>query len=532
MEKQPRIIIAALFVSTFALFISITVYMERQLNGWMQDRITNELLRNAQTIHNLLDNPAQSFEIDDIDPLIDKLAETNPHRLTIIAADGTVLADSKLTLSEVTNVENHKNRPELLSATEQKPGISVRFSNTIKQDLMYLAIPYQINNSVGFVRVSVSLVEIEQYVNSLRRIQITFAVLGFIILLVIFFLAFLFLHKLNEKNKKKLRKKVKQKTNDLVKIQKFSHVLATCQNRDELAEVVASSAPIIFPQTSGALSITHPSMDHNEVITTWGEDWSGESLYPPTDCWAFRRGVPYLSSKDDLEVSCKHLHSDQTTICVPLLAQSVAIGALHIILKEKPSSATRSQFITMSDHLSLALANINLRESLKLQAIRDPLTNLYNRRYLDEAFENEILRAKRNEHSIGVMMIDIDHFKQFNDSFGHDAGDYTLQLVGTLLTKSIRGDDIACRYGGEEFILVLPNTELETVIQRAEELNQAARDVELTYKDRSLGHISLSIGIALLPQHAGEAESVIAIADKALYQAKTNGRDQFVVATG
>jgi diguanylate cyclase (GGDEF)-like protein len=186
----------------------------------------------------------------------------------------------------------------------------------------------------------------------------------------------------------------------------------------------------------------------------------------------------------------------------------------------------------MSDHLSLALANINLRESLKLQAIRDPLTNLYNRRYLDEAFENEILRAKRNEHSIGVMMIDIDHFKQFNDSFGHDAGDYTLQLVGTLLTKSIRGDDIACRYGGEEFILVLPNTELDTVIQRAEELNQAARDVELTYKDRSLGHISLSIGIALLPQHAGEAEAVIAIADKALYQAKTNGRDQFVVATG
>jgi diguanylate cyclase (GGDEF)-like protein len=213
------------------------------------------------------------------------------------------------------------------------------------------------------------------------------------------------------------------------------------------------------------------------------------------------------------------------------LAQSVAIGALHIILDIKLASSTRRQFITMSDHLSLALANINLRESLKLQAIRDPLTNLYNRRYLDEALQTEIHRAKRNNHSIGIMMIDIDYFKKFNDSFGHDAGDYTLQLVGSLLAKFIRGDDIACRYGGEEFTLVLPATEPELLKERAEQLNQAARELELTYRNRSLGHISLSIGIAVLPQHGEDAETVIATADKALYQAKTNGRDQFVIAS-
>jgi diguanylate cyclase (GGDEF)-like protein len=159
------------------------------------------------------------------------------------------------------------------------------------------------------------------------------------------------------------------------------------------------------------------------------------------------------------------------------------------------------------------------------------LTNLYNRRYLDEALQTEIHRAKRNNHSIGIMMIDIDYFKKFNDSFGHDAGDYTLQLVGSLLAKFIRGDDIACRYGGEEFTLVLPATEPELLKERAEQLNQAARELELTYRNRSLGHISLSIGIAVLPQHGEDAETVIATADKALYQAKTNGRDQFVIAS-
>jgi diguanylate cyclase (GGDEF)-like protein len=530
-KNQARIIIISLFITTFTLFVAVNIYLEKQLNEWMQDRITHELHRNAQTILNILNHAQQSFAINELDDQIDRLAKNTAHRFTVIADDGTVLADSKLTLAEVYAVENHKDRPELLSATEDKPGISIRFSNTIKQDLMYLAIPYNINRNHGFIRVSISLGELEKYVQKLRKLQTTFAIAGFLILVILFFFTFRFLHKLNEKNKKKLRKKVKQKTKDLVQIQKFSHVLATCQNINELAEVVSSSAPVIFPGTSGALSITHPSMDQNEVIATWGENWSGEQLYHPTDCWAFRRGVPYHSTQNGLEVSCKHLHSDLTTICVPLLAQSVAIGALHIILDIKLASSTRRQFITMSDHLSLALANINLRESLKLQAIRDPLTNLYNRRYLDEALQTEIHRAKRNNHSIGIMMIDIDYFKKFNDSFGHDAGDYTLQLVGSLLAKFIRGDDIACRYGGEEFTLVLPATEPELLKERAEQLNQAARELELTYRNRSLGHISLSIGIAVLPQHGEDAETVIATADKALYQAKTNGRDQFVIAS-
>ncbi len=316
MEKQPRLIFAALFAATLALFVGISVYMEKQLRTWMEERIASELLQDAHTIHNVLLDRKLSFNIETLDPYIDGLAKNNAHRVTIIDQEGIVLADSNLTQAEVVAVENHKNRPELLSASLEAPGLSIRFSNTVKKNMMYLAVPYHIGNGKGFNRISISLAEVDLYIQKLRHIQLTFALIGFTILIGIFITAFRFLQRLSNKNKKKLRKKVKQKTNDLIKIQKFSHILASCQDQNELVDVVASSAPSLFPGTSGALSITHPSMDQNEVITIWGEGWKGEQRYHPTDCWAFRRGVPYISAHGGLDVSCKHLNSEQTAICV------------------------------------------------------------------------------------------------------------------------------------------------------------------------------------------------------------------------
>ena len=173
---------------------------------------------------------------------------------------------------------------------------------------------------------------------------------------------------------------------------------------------------------------------------------------------------------------------------------------------------------------------MQLREELQNRSIRDPLTGLYNRRYLEESLEREINRARRNQHSVGVIMIDIDHFKRFNDTFGHDAGDAVLQEVGKLLKSSLRSSDIACRYGGEEMTLILPEACLENTRKRAEEVRQLIKQINLEHKRQSLGPVTASLGVACFPEHGTTGFSVIHVADTALYQAKKRGRDRVVVA--
>ena len=165
-------------------------------------------------------------------------------------------------------------------------------------------------------------------------------------------------------------------------------------------------------------------------------------------------------------------------------------------------------------------------------AVRDPLTNLFNRRYLGESLTREIKSADRHKSSIGIMVIDVDHFKKFNDEYGHDAGDYVLQRVADLLFKLTRGEDIPCRYGGEEFVIILPGADLETTEIRALSLLERMRELHLEFDNNYLGKISSSIGIAVFPHHGLSGEALIKSADKALYFAKSNGRDQVQACPG
>lgn len=504
--------------------------MEKTIEDWIRDRISSELHENAKTINGVLTTLKPEFTIETLDPLIDSISKNSTHRTTIISAQGIVLADSELNQSQISKTDNHGDRPEILTSTQNQPGSAIHYSSTTKYDMMYLAIPYKIGTQEGFVRVAISLLEVEAYLNHFRKIYLVVAVISSLLLILVLFFAFRFIQKLHKANERDLVIQVKERTDDLVKIQKLSQVLSSCQKRDELVEVISSVAPSLFPGTSGALSITHPSMDQNEVITSWGDNWQGEGLYPPTECWAFRQGSTYISYNHGLELKCKHLNSDETTICVPLLAQSVAVGALHLIIETETRPEVYQQFITMADHLSLALSNINLRESLKRQAVRDPLTNLYNRRYLDEVIENEILRAKRKKSTIGIMMIDIDHFKKFNDTFGHHAGDHTLQIIAKLMTENLRAEDTVSRYGGEEFLIVMPDSDLKVTLARANLLLEKTRDLNLSYKNKSLGKVTLSIGVSIFPEHGETSTSIVSIADQALYTSKTNGRDQAQIA--
>ena len=176
---------------------------------------------------------------------------------------------------------------------------------------------------------------------------------------------------------------------------------------------------------------------------------------------------------------------------------------------------------------------LQLREQrLQEQAISDPLTGLYNRRYLNEFLPRELARSGRNSTPVAVILLDLDRFKGVNDSFGHEAGDLVLNAVANLLKGKVRGSDIACRYGGEEFALVLPETGLEPAARRAEDIRVAISALDLIYAGKYLGRMTASIGIALFPDHSQDADGLLRVADIALYAAKGAGRDRVVVAHG
>ena len=184
----------------------------------------------------------------------------------------------------------------------------------------------------------------------------------------------------------------------------------------------------------------------------------------------------------------------------------------------------------VSNYIALAVTNLKLRETLRQQSIIDPLTGLYNRRYMEETLLRELIRAERKS-PVGLIMFDVDHFKAFNDTFGHGGGDALLHTLGDFLVKRTRGGDIVSRYGGDEFVFVLPDATLEDSRQRAEELRQNVKELQISYLDKQLSKCKLSIGVAAFPEHGLTCDALLKSADIALYRAKNEGKDRVAVAS-
>jgi diguanylate cyclase (GGDEF)-like protein len=214
--------------------------------------------------------------------------------------------------------------------------------------------------------------------------------------------------------------------------------------------------------------------------------------------------------------------------------QGERIGVLRLSSDQITQAQQRERWERLSamvaEHFALALTNLQLRARLHEQSIRDPLTGLYNRRYLDETMGREIRKATRHQRPVGVIMLDLDYFKQFNDTYGHDGGDTLLRAVGTFLQQHIRGEDIVCRYGGEEFTLILPEATLESTTRRAHEICTGIRRLSIHHNGRALRSITASLGVAAFPEHGPDADSLMKAADNALYQAKAGGRNQIIIA--
>jgi diguanylate cyclase (GGDEF)-like protein len=224
-----------------------------------------------------------------------------------------------------------------------------------------------------------------------------------------------------------------------------------------------------------------------------------------------------------------------------MVAQGNTIGVLHLEFERateftsEPSTESRDSrerlAVSAASNIALSLASLQLRETLREQSIRDPLTRLFNRRFLEESFARELRLADRNHLPIAVLFLDLDHFKRFNDTYGHDAGDMVLQSLAELFLRFFRATDICCRYGGEEFAIILPESSSKDAVVRADVLRAEVKSLRLQHKKQSLGSLTVSIGVAAFPEHGSTSEELLKLADQCLYESKARGRDVVTVAS-
>lgn len=315
----------------------------------------------------------------------------------------------------------------------------------------------------------------------------------------------------------------------------LSKVMQACGSVEEALKIIPRYAQSLLAGAGGGVYLLHASKDHLELTAELGGSITLDRFFSPEKCWGLRLGRVHVSSADSTVV-CAHLHALTPGVeyhCAPLMAQSDAVGLLHAQFPTMENSDARGiarglRVVALAEQLGIALANLKLRETLRQQSIKDPLTSLFNRRYLEETLQREIERSRRTDSPLTAIMLDVDHFKRFNDSYGHDAGDHVLVLLGRLLGQSTRASDIACRYGGEEFLLILPSASQAEGMRRAEQLRKAVADLELDFMGRNLGRFSISLGVASLTPGMRKGAELLKEADELLFQAKAMGRDRVV----
>ncbi|QFZ92361.2 sensor domain-containing diguanylate cyclase [Synechococcus elongatus] len=333
-----------------------------------------------------------------------------------------------------------------------------------------------------------------------------------------------------------------QRNREMQLLGQFSDFLQACSSMAEAGQVIASFMPQLFPDCRGQLSLLQKeaNLETLQAVVTWGQPTHTQSSFLLSDCWALRRGMAYLYHPGQVPgPACHHVQGaiapDESIFCLPLSAFGEILGHLQferlVTDTSSPGDSTaRPLAETVAEQLALAIANLQLRETLRQENLRDPLTGLFNRRYLQEFFEQELSRAKRNGDNIGILLLDIDHFKRFNDEFGHDAGDVVLKQVSRALLNQVRASDVVCRFGGEEIAILMPGANIEVSARKADQIRQAIAELVIDYRDQTLPPLTVSIGVTAFPDSGITGDALLKAADTSLYQAKAAGRNCVVVS--
>lgn len=329
---------------------------------------------------------------------------------------------------------------------------------------------------------------------------------------------------------------------NMQRLSAYASLLQSCQRSEEALEITRISVSSLLPGSAGTIYLQDESVaDAGDgavamAAVSWGEHALPSLAKLETrSCWGLRRVQPFAYRDPQEGPRCEHIQAPPeadpalvASLCLPLNAQGESLGLLY--LSGPPQALDEALATTAAEQLSMALANLRLKETLHNQSIRDALTGLFNRRFLEGSLSRELARASRKQQSLAVLMLDVDHFKRFNDSHGHPGGDTLLSAVGGVLRQLSRPEDIPCRYGGEEFTLILPDTDAPTAMARAERIREAVAALRVAHEGKPLSAVTASLGVAVFPQHQAELEPLMEAADAALYRAKAEGRDRVVLA--
>ena len=340
----------------------------------------------------------------------------------------------------------------------------------------------------------------------------------------------------SEADTRAVREALDSRAGDLTLLGRYGNLLIGCTDLAEALQISEQMLSLLLPESAGTIYPLSDGEGLAEATHLWGIHAADTRLQASAeDCWSMQRHRLHQAVTMAPDGLCTHVIAPEhgaavCVACIPLTAQGESLGWLYLSAPGEGPLPKLAVAVAAADQLALALANLRLRQSLRDLSVRDPLTGLFNRRYLSESLTREIARGRRRGKPVSVMAFDLDHFKDFNDRYGHPAGDLVLVAFARLLQANSRSEDIACRQGGEEFVLILPEMETAVAMRRAADLMKVLARLELMHEGQLLPALTTSIGLAVFPTHADTPEALLALADQALYAAKSQGRNRIAVA--
>jgi len=520
MKLQHKIIIMPIIVM-LTIFIISLVSIEFHLKETLQEQLEHKLRTFAtfalsEATTNINNNIVFAESLDKVAKDIAKMSSS---RITYISTNGDVLADSSIPFQEIKRMDNHLKRLEVSVALKSYEGIIYRYSDTLNKNMVYLAIYNK--HSKLIVRTSMST---DAYLKAILSIRWTFLAIIFSSIIVVVFFGVLAIGLIKKavNNERALQEsRIIARTREITLIQTMTTMLNAAYTLDDAAIILLNIMPKLLPSLSGAIFLLDENSSLNEA-SHWGEDWHHDIATMTKNRWLLQD----QNSNED-HSRCQ---PSNYNFCVDLIHDGEFIGILQLVSEEKIIDEQYQNLTkNLVPQLSSALTNIQLKDSLRNQAIRDPLTGLYNRRFMLEAFEQVLNRAERHNSCLAILMIDLDHFKNFNDTYGHEAGDKVLEMVAEQFKRNLRLEDIACRYGGEEFCILCPDTGIREAHVLAEKLRHCIAEQQVIYQEQALDKVTLSVGISIYPNHGNSSNELLQQADKALYNAKEQGRNCAVV---
>ncbi|MHC5597396.1 MAG: diguanylate cyclase [Nostoc sp.] len=324
--------------------------------------------------------------------------------------------------------------------------------------------------------------------------------------------------------------KLEAKKQELIYLSDMADMLYSCESENEVYQVVAFTCSKLFPNMSGCINIIANSKNYVQMNSIWGDERTSKEIFSQSECWALRRGKLNLLSPRHSGLMCSHLIQpvSGTHLCFPLFGQGEVVGILHIYAPEEISREYQQITEIIARTLGFALNNLSRKQRLTHENLRDKMTQLFNRSYMETVTDQRLAEAERLVQPVGIVFFDIDNFKSYNLRYGHLTANIVLKEVAKLLLNSIRSFDIPCRWGGDEFVIVMPNITLETLNQRVEQLRHALSQMELKDGDQILENITASFGIAI-SEPGIKVHDLLNQANQAMLEAKRTRKNQVVV---